>query len=199
MTKIALITGITGQDGSYLAEFLIEKSEERQDGNFVIGGYVRKFANINENGEKFLKTAYDRFIERYYETNKLNIPVDVMHGGDIFSICGKVITLERVDTVGIWCEIEISKNAIYFEKIKGLIQDGILQGLSDYGWATDYEPKYLSDGTFSHYVVKEQNLIRVSIVDSPSEPQSKVEVLNATKFIGFKENKKEVANGFLGL
>ena len=25
MTKIALITGITGQDGSYLAEFLLKK------------------------------------------------------------------------------------------------------------------------------------------------------------------------------
>lgn len=28
MTKIALITGITGQDGSYLAEFLLEKGHE---------------------------------------------------------------------------------------------------------------------------------------------------------------------------
>ena len=25
MSKVALITGITGQDGSYLAEFLLEK------------------------------------------------------------------------------------------------------------------------------------------------------------------------------
>ena len=29
--KIALITGITGQDGSYLAEFLLEKGYSRQD------------------------------------------------------------------------------------------------------------------------------------------------------------------------
>lgn len=28
MQKIALITGITGQDGSYLAEFLLEKGYE---------------------------------------------------------------------------------------------------------------------------------------------------------------------------
>lgn len=28
MSKIALITGITGQDGSYLAEFLLEKGYE---------------------------------------------------------------------------------------------------------------------------------------------------------------------------
>ncbi|EOK7787273.1 GDP-mannose 4,6-dehydratase, partial [Escherichia coli] len=25
MTKVALITGVTGQDGSYLAEFLLDK------------------------------------------------------------------------------------------------------------------------------------------------------------------------------
>ena len=28
MNKVALITGITGQDGSFLAEFLIEKGYE---------------------------------------------------------------------------------------------------------------------------------------------------------------------------
>lgn len=28
MTKVALISGITGQDGSFLAEFLIEKGYE---------------------------------------------------------------------------------------------------------------------------------------------------------------------------
>jgi GDPmannose 4,6-dehydratase len=28
MTKKALITGVTGQDGSYLAEFLVEKGYE---------------------------------------------------------------------------------------------------------------------------------------------------------------------------
>ena len=33
MQKIALITGITGQDGSYLAEFLLEK------GYFQYGTY----------------------------------------------------------------------------------------------------------------------------------------------------------------
>ncbi|EBG0287767.1 NAD-dependent epimerase/dehydratase family protein, partial [Salmonella enterica subsp. enterica] len=28
MNKVALITGVTGQDGSYLAEFLLEKGYE---------------------------------------------------------------------------------------------------------------------------------------------------------------------------
>jgi len=38
--KIALITGITGQDGSYLAELLLEK-------NYQVWGIIRRCSNIN--------------------------------------------------------------------------------------------------------------------------------------------------------
>ena len=40
MVKIALITGITGQDGSYLTEFLLEKSYE-------VWGIIRRASNFN--------------------------------------------------------------------------------------------------------------------------------------------------------
>ena len=40
MSKIALITGITGQDGSYLAEFLLEKGYE-------VHGIVRRASISN--------------------------------------------------------------------------------------------------------------------------------------------------------
>ena len=38
--KIALITGITGQDGSYLAELLLEKK-------YIVWGIIRRASNIN--------------------------------------------------------------------------------------------------------------------------------------------------------
>ena len=38
--KIALITGITGQDGSYLAELLLNK-------NYIVHGLKRRSSNIN--------------------------------------------------------------------------------------------------------------------------------------------------------
>ena len=38
--KIALITGITGQDGSYLAELLLEK-------NYIVWGIIRRASSIN--------------------------------------------------------------------------------------------------------------------------------------------------------
>ena len=41
MSKIALITGITGQDGSYLTELLLTK-------NYKIHGFVRKKFNSNK-------------------------------------------------------------------------------------------------------------------------------------------------------
>ena len=40
MTKVALITGITGQDGSYLAELLLEKGYE-------VHGIVRRASLLN--------------------------------------------------------------------------------------------------------------------------------------------------------
>tara|TARA_B100000768_G_C11244821_1_gene361258 strand:- start:354 stop:548 length:195 start_codon:yes stop_codon:yes gene_type:complete len=40
MSKVALITGVTGQDGSYLAEFLLEKG-------YVVHGLKRRSSNFN--------------------------------------------------------------------------------------------------------------------------------------------------------
>ena len=40
MKKIALITGVTGQDGSYLAEFLLKK-------NYIVHGIKRKSSSFN--------------------------------------------------------------------------------------------------------------------------------------------------------
>ena len=40
--KIALITGITGQDGSYLAEFLLKKG-------YIVHGIKRRSSSFNTN------------------------------------------------------------------------------------------------------------------------------------------------------
>lgn len=52
--KKALITGITGQDGSYLAEFLLDKGYEvhgtvRRSSNFTIGNDTGEFSEILQN------------------------------------------------------------------------------------------------------------------------------------------------------
>lgn len=40
--KISLITGINGQDGSYLAELLLDK-------NYIVWGLIRRSSDINTN------------------------------------------------------------------------------------------------------------------------------------------------------
>ena len=55
MTKVALITGITGQDGSYLAELLLEKG-------YLVWGIIRRASNINTNR---IEHIFDKLVLRY--------------------------------------------------------------------------------------------------------------------------------------
>ena len=57
--KRALITGITGQDGSYLARFLIDKGYE-------VHGTVRRSSSINTH-------RIDDLISRYENDGVLNL------------------------------------------------------------------------------------------------------------------------------
>ena len=71
MTKVALITGITGQDGSYLAELLLEKDYE-------VHGIVRRSSLINTHR-----------IDHIYE--KLNL-----HYGDLTDATNLISVIKKV-------------------------------------------------------------------------------------------------------
>ena len=77
--KIALITGITGQDGSYLAEFLLKK-------NYIVHGIKRRTSLINT-------ARIDHLYKDIIENNNSNF---VLHYGDltdsssIFNIINKI-------------------------------------------------------------------------------------------------------------
>lgn len=64
-TKKALITGITGQDGSYLAEFLLEKGYE-------VHGIIRRASNFNTNR-----------IDHLFENPKIKDKTLFLHYGDM--------------------------------------------------------------------------------------------------------------------
>lgn len=55
MTKVGLITGITGQDGSYLAELLLEKG-------YKVWGIIRRSSNINTSR---IEHIFSQLILRY--------------------------------------------------------------------------------------------------------------------------------------
>ena len=63
--KIALITGVTGQDGAYLTEFLLNK-------NYIVHGIKRRSSSINT-------FRIDKF---YQEIQKKNANF-VLHHGDM--------------------------------------------------------------------------------------------------------------------
>jgi len=71
MTKIALITGITGQDGSYLSEFLLEK-------NYIVWGIIRRSSNINTSR---IEHIFNKLNLRYGDltdaANILNILIEI--------------------------------------------------------------------------------------------------------------------------
>ena len=63
--KVALITGITGQDGSYLAELLLEKE-------YHVHGLIRRSSSINTNR-----------IDHIYEEPHIKKRNFILHYGDI--------------------------------------------------------------------------------------------------------------------
>ena len=65
MEKVALITGITGQDGSYLAELLLEKGYE-------VHGIVRRHSTINTSR-----------IDHLFENQEIGNKKLFLHHGDL--------------------------------------------------------------------------------------------------------------------
>ena len=66
--KVALITGITGQDGSYLAEFLIEKGYEvhgiiRRSSSFNTGRISHLYADPNSHSQGKMSLHYGDLID----------------------------------------------------------------------------------------------------------------------------------------
>jgi len=65
MAKVALVTGITGQDGSYLAEFLLEKG-------YIVHGIKRRASLFNTER-----------IDHLYQDPHINHPNLILHYGDL--------------------------------------------------------------------------------------------------------------------
>ena len=100
--KIALITGITGQDGAYLAELLLEKG-------YIVHGIKRRSSLLNT----------DRIDHLYQDPHENNINL-ILHYGDmtdsaslinIFVICSDVLSLQYM-TSGITCNSSRSGSSL---------------------------------------------------------------------------------------
>ena len=139
---------------------------QRLDG-LVIKGYETKFSKTNENGERYEPGCLDDFIQSYFIDNNLNMVVDLQHGWDIDSQVGRVIYLET-NSEGFYFVAYIPRSVERYEQVKNLLKEGILQGFSKCGWATDYEWKYTADGEIDYMLIKKMDIVSVSLVTSPA-------------------------------
>ena len=135
----------------------------------LIKGYETKFDKTNKNGERYDKGCLDKFVENYFVKNRLNMPLTIQHKDDLDHLAGRVLVLE-VNGVGFYFVCYIPKTYRHYDEVKALLQEGILQGLSKEGWASEYEFHYKEDGTFDYFEIKEMEIMNVSLVATPANP-----------------------------
>ena len=82
--KVALITGITGQDGSYLAELLLEKK-------YIVWGVIRRSSDINTHRIDHLYENKDLILKYGDMSDSTNIT------GILLDIKSRYDTLERLE------------------------------------------------------------------------------------------------------
>ena len=88
MTKVALITGITGQDGSYLSELLLEKG-------YIVWGIIRRASSFNTKRIDHLTFDLkykDKFILKYGDMTDTSCMVSILS-----QIKEKYSNLERLE------------------------------------------------------------------------------------------------------
>lgn len=98
MSKVALITGITGQDGAYLAEFLLNKG-------YVVHGIKRRSSLLNT----------DR-IDHLYQDPHIDDRRLILHYGDLTDSSSLVRTVQQVQPDEIYNLAAQSHVAVSFEE-----------------------------------------------------------------------------------
>ena len=100
MTKIALITGITGQDGAYLAEFLLKKG-------YQVHGIKRRSSSFNTERIDHLYTDQHDILD--------NIPHLTLHYGDLSDSMSLVRIIQQIQPDEIYNLGAQSHVAVSFE------------------------------------------------------------------------------------
>lgn len=164
----------------------------RLDG-MIIRGYETKFEDgTNENGERYSKKCLDDFMERYYAKHHLNMPLTIQHRSDIQHLAGRVLALE-VNSVGFYFVCYVPKTYRYYEDVKNLVKEGVLQGLSKEGWATDGSCFYKKDGSFDYFIVEQMEMTAVSLVTTPANGNALEKAQEVRNELRYKNANKDNA------
>ena len=116
MKKKALITGITGQDGSYLAEFLLKK-------NYIVHGIIRKSSSFNTGRIDHL------YIDPHYKTNLFLHYGDLTDSNNLYNVILRVKPNE-IYNLGAQSHVGVSfENPEYTAEVSGVGTLRILEAI----------------------------------------------------------------------
>mgnify|MGYP006099196949 FL=1 len=114
--KIALITGITGQDGSYLAELLLKK-------NYIVHGIIRKSSSFNTSRIDHL------YVDPHNKTNFFLHHGDLTDTNSIFNIIHKIRPTE-IYNLGAQSHVGVSfENPEFTSEVSGIGTLRILEAI----------------------------------------------------------------------
>ena len=114
--KIALITGITGQDGSYLAELLLKK-------NYIVHGVIRKTSSFNTSRIDHI------YVDPHNKTNFFLHYGDLTDSNSIYNIINS-IKPDEVYNLGAQSHVGVSfENPEYTAEVSGIGTLRILEAI----------------------------------------------------------------------
>ena len=149
---IALITGITGQDGYYLSKFLLEK-------NYDVHGLIRRSSNLNT-------ARIDSLISKYKETGKLSLYYsDLLDSSSITNLIN-LIKPDEIYNLAAQSHVAVSfKNPIYSTSSSNIGAITLLESIRN----SEKKIKYYQASSSEMFGGEE----RISLnEDSPFNPKS---------------------------
>ena len=178
---------LTAADGG--KRYRVLTDEAGNELGIEVAGVLTTFGEVNENGYIFESGSYDRSVEKYFEANKLNVPLCLYHDdANPDTLCGIVTTLEKTEK-GIEIVGRIKPNSAKLYKfIKAQLDDGILQGFSNAGFIADG----VYDETAGAVRVKDFELVHAALVATPADTGATLRTVN-TKFVGFEKQEGKSA------
>jgi len=124
--KKALITGITGQDGSYLAEFLIKKG-------YTVYGIIRRSSSFNTQRIEHL------YQDPHEKTRKLNLVYGDLNDASSLNLLIKTIRPDEIYNLGAQSHVKVSFEVPeYTAEVTGLGAIRLLEAIRDTGVKTKF-------------------------------------------------------------
>ena len=70
------------------------RNADGEEGDIMISAQLKRWGEVNQNGEIYTEEAYEQFINDYYIKGNLNVPFTLMHGWGVENIIGRVDSMK---------------------------------------------------------------------------------------------------------